>query len=173
MDLTASLPEHYVFGRFPLSPEQIFFETEHTLAITNIQPTVIGHVLVIPKRTQDTPFNTGRLSELSVVEIADLFVTAQRVAGVVEEIFTATAVTVTAQDGTAAGQTVHHPHVHVIPRRAGDFRRNDEVYEAIHDMSQEQQFHAHSYPTPAKLPLYRRSIQEMSAEATMLRPYFV
>lgn len=35
------------------------------------------------------------------------------------------------QDGPAAGQTVPHVHVHVLPRRAGDFKENDEVYGAI------------------------------------------
>ena len=30
-----------------------------------------------------------------------------------------------------AGQTVPHVHIHVLPRRAGDFEKNDEVYDAI------------------------------------------
>ncbi|TYZ58820.1 hypothetical protein PybrP1_004459 [[Pythium] brassicae (nom. inval.)] len=34
----------------------------------------------------------------------------------------------TAQDGAAAGQTVKHVHIHVLPRRDGDFANNDEVY---------------------------------------------
>ena len=32
------------------------------------------------------------------------------------------------QDGRDAGQTVEHVHIHVIPRRAGDFQQNDEIY---------------------------------------------
>ena len=35
------------------------------------------------------------------------------------------------QDGAAAGQTVPHVHVHVLPRRPGDFEPNDEVYDAM------------------------------------------
>lgn len=35
------------------------------------------------------------------------------------------------QDGAMAGQTVPHVHIHVLPRRAGDFAKNDEVYDAI------------------------------------------
>ena len=39
------------------------------------------------------------------------------------------------QDGPAAGQSVPHLHVHVLPRKAGDFANNDEVYDAIDDKS--------------------------------------
>ena len=37
------------------------------------------------------------------------------------------------QDGPAAGQSVPHLHVHVLPRKAGDFTNNDEVYDALDD----------------------------------------
>ncbi|XP_021099770.1 bis(5'-adenosyl)-triphosphatase isoform X4 [Heterocephalus glaber] len=33
------------------------------------------------------------------------------------------------KDGPEAGQTVKHVHVHVLPRKAGDFRRNDSIYD--------------------------------------------
>ena len=35
------------------------------------------------------------------------------------------------QDGRDAGQTVEHVHVHIIPRRPGDFQRNDDIYEEV------------------------------------------
>ena len=35
------------------------------------------------------------------------------------------------QDGPAAGQTVPHLHVHLLPRKFGDFEPNDKVYDAI------------------------------------------
>lgn len=35
------------------------------------------------------------------------------------------------QDGPQAGQTVPHVHIHVLPRKAGDFEKNDEIYDAV------------------------------------------
>jgi hypothetical protein len=35
------------------------------------------------------------------------------------------------QDGPQAGQTVAHVHIHLIPRRKGDFEKNDEIYDAV------------------------------------------
>jgi len=39
--------------------------------------------------------------------------------------------TLTVQDGPDAGQTVRHVHVHILPRRPGDFQRNDDIYERL------------------------------------------
>ena len=36
-----------------------------------------------------------------------------------------------------AGQTVPHVHIHVLPRRRGDFEKNDDVYDAIDDASKQ------------------------------------
>ena len=41
---------------------------------------------------------------------------------------------ITYQDGPEAGQTVPHVHIHVIPRKKGDFEKNDEIYDAVHDI---------------------------------------
>ena len=42
------------------------------------------------------------------------------------------------QDGPAAGQSVPHVHIHVLPRREGDFEPNDAVYDAIDGTSQQR-----------------------------------
>lgn len=50
--------------------------------------------------------------------------------------------------------------MHVLPRKAGDFERNDDVYEklAMHDRD--------ANPEPL------RSTEEMTQEADLLRKYF-
>jgi bis(5'-adenosyl)-triphosphatase len=37
------------------------------------------------------------------------------------------------QDGPAAGQTVPHVHIHVLPRRFQDVPSNDQIYDIIDD----------------------------------------
>ena len=41
------------------------------------------------------------------------------------------------QDGPAAGQTVPHVHIHVLPRKLGDFEPNDKIYDALDNSSKE------------------------------------
>ena len=62
---------------------------------------------------------------------------AQRVGSVVEQHFGAESLTLAIQDGPAAGQSVPHVHIHCLPRRYGDFKNNDEVYDAIDEHSKE------------------------------------
>ncbi|KFW70952.1 Bis(5'-adenosyl)-triphosphatase, partial [Pygoscelis adeliae] len=82
-------------------------------------------VLVCPLRPVE------RFRDLSPEEVADLFRMAQRVGNVVEKHFCGTSLTISIQDGPEAGQTVKHVHVHVLPRRAGDFSRFFDVYKEV------------------------------------------
>ncbi|NWJ10651.1 FHIT triphosphatase, partial [Crypturellus undulatus] len=72
-----------------------------------------------------------RFRDLRPDEVADLFHTVQRVGDVVEKHFCGSSLNISVQDGPEAGQTVKHVHVHVLPRRAGDFSRNDDVYKEV------------------------------------------
>lgn len=117
--------ETFSFGPFPVGSSRQFLRTSMSVAFVNLRPVVPGHVLVSPLRS------VHRLADLSASEITDLFVTVQRVQKTVESHFNAKSSTVTIQDGPEAGQTVEHLHVHVVPRRKGDFARNDEVYEKL------------------------------------------
>lgn len=62
---------------------------------------------------------------------------AQRVGAGVEEFHKASSLTLTIQDGPQAGQTVPHVHIHVLPRTAGDFLVNDQIYDKINEASEE------------------------------------
>uniref|UniRef100_A0A8B9EKY8 Bis(5'-adenosyl)-triphosphatase n=1 Tax=Anser cygnoides TaxID=8845 RepID=A0A8B9EKY8_ANSCY len=114
----------------------------------------LQNVLVCPLRPVE------RFRDLCPEEVADLFRMAQRVGNVVEKHFGATSLTISIQDGPEAGQTVKHVHVHVLPRRVGDFSRNDDVYEELQRHDKED--------SPDKW----RTEEEMAAEAAILKKYF-
>ena len=70
-----------------------------------------------------------RLADLNSVELADLFQTVARVQKTLTRLYSAEAFNVAVQDGEAAGQSVTHVHVHVIPRVSGDKGGGDKVHE--------------------------------------------
>ncbi|XP_051804063.1 bis(5'-adenosyl)-triphosphatase isoform X2 [Acanthochromis polyacanthus] len=111
------------FGQHLIKASAVFLQTELSFALVNRKPVVPGHVLVCPLRPVE------RFQDLQSDELADLFSTTQRVAKLVEKHFNATSLTIAIQDGPEAGQTVKHVHVHVLPRKAGDFERNDSIYD--------------------------------------------
>ncbi|XP_076123618.1 bis(5'-adenosyl)-triphosphatase-like [Alosa pseudoharengus] len=111
------------FGQHVIKASAVFLQTELSFALVNRKPVVPGHVLVCPVRPVE------RFRDLRPDEVADLFSMTQRVASVVEKHFCGTSLTIAMQDGPEAGQTVKHVHVHVLPRKTGDFERNDSVYD--------------------------------------------
>ncbi|XP_054538014.1 bis(5'-adenosyl)-triphosphatase isoform X5 [Pan troglodytes] len=113
------------FGQHLIKPSVVFLKTELSFALVNRKPVVPGHVLVCPLRPVE------RFHDLRPDEVADLFQATQRVGTVVEKHFHGTSLTFSMQDGPEAGQTVKHVHVHVLPRKAGDFHRNDSIYEEV------------------------------------------
>nr|CAB3488905.1 unnamed protein product [Digitaria exilis] len=70
-------------------------------------------------------------------------------------------------DGPQAGQTVPHVHIHVIPRKKGDFEKNDEIYDAI-DVKEKE------LKEKLDLDIERkdRSMEEMAHEANEYRALF-
>ncbi|XP_058469847.1 bis(5'-adenosyl)-triphosphatase [Solea solea] len=141
------------FGQHLIKSSAVFLQTELTFALVNRKPVVPGHVLVCPLRPVE------RFRDLRPEEVADLFSTTQVVANLVEKHFSATSLTIAVQDGPEAGQTVKHVHVHVLPRRKGDFDRNDSVYDELQKHDQETE------DDPPKW----RSEEEMETEASELR----
>ena len=102
------------------------FSTPLTLVTVNRKPVLPGHLLVLPRRP-----SARRLRDLDAAETADLFLCARRAQSATEAHFGASASTLAVQDGREAGRTVDHVHVHILPRREGDFASNDDVYERL------------------------------------------
>jgi histidine triad (HIT) family protein len=96
-------------------PSFTVYEDEKTLAFLDIHPTNPGHTLVIPKAD-----NTQNIFDVSAEDWAATTETARKVAHAVEKGMSADGVNIMMNNRSGAGQIVHHPHIHVIPRYKGD-----------------------------------------------------
>ncbi|KAF8374050.1 nft-1 [Pristionchus pacificus] len=115
--------ESLPFGKFPIPPSQIFYRSAHSYAFVNLKPVLDGHVLVAPCKQVD------RLTDLTDEETADLFCLAKKVQKMLEAQHGVDSSTICVQDGPQSGQTIKHVHVHILPRRKGDFGGStDTVY---------------------------------------------
>jgi ATP adenylyltransferase len=97
------------------SPARVIAENELAYAIRDGFPVTDLHTLVIPKRHVADYFGLSR-PELNA---CDSLIRAVR-KEVLETDRTVTGFNIGSNAGEAAGQTVCHCHVHVIPRRVGD-----------------------------------------------------
>ena len=95
-------------------PSTKVFEDKHTLAFMDIGQVNPGHVLVTVKK------HAANLFELDDAQAAASARTAARVAKAIESAFKPEGMSVYQANGRAAGQTVFHYHVHLLPRHAGD-----------------------------------------------------
>ncbi len=97
-----------------LSPERRWIETELAIAAPDMYPAAPGHTLVLPRRHVDSIF------ELDEEEQAAVWALVADVREVLCVEHRPDAFTIGINDGLAAGQTIPHAHVHVIPRHLGD-----------------------------------------------------
>ena len=87
---------------------------DHAVAFFDAFPVNPGHVLIVSRR------HAASLFELSPTEQAALWTLLPAVKAVLDERYSPAAYNVGVNVGAAAGQTVGHVHVHVIPRNEGD-----------------------------------------------------
>lgn len=93
-------------------------EDDLTYAFMDINPATPGHVLVLPKR------HSRDLLEIAPADLAATAVAAKAIARLAVDRLEADGVNLTNACGAAAGQTVFHFHMHVIPRYANDPARD-------------------------------------------------
>ncbi len=90
-------------------PAQRVYEDEHVIAIMDIAPLSEGHLLVIPKEPAET---MDTLSDRAAEALGRVL---PRICRAVKQVTGATALNLVQNNGEAAGQTVMHVHIHVIP----------------------------------------------------------
>jgi len=95
-------------------PATVVFEDEHTLGFMDIGQVNPGHVLVAVKK------HAENLYALDDTQAGAVLRAAARIARAIRETFAPEGLSVYQANGKAAGQTVFHYHVHLVPRYAGD-----------------------------------------------------
>jgi diadenosine tetraphosphate (Ap4A) HIT family hydrolase len=97
-----------------LPEERTWIEEELVLATPDMYPAADGHTLILPRRHVQSVF------DLDEDERHALWSLVRVVRRALMERYRADGFTVGINDGLAAGQTIPHAHVHVIPRHLGD-----------------------------------------------------
>merc|ERR1712032_1104483 len=91
------------------------FESRASLAFLDAFPVAEGHTVVMPRIKGHTD-----LMSMPPAKAAAFLSDVQRVARAVKAATGAAGVNIWHNSGSDAGQTVFHPHVHIVPRNAGD-----------------------------------------------------
>ncbi len=90
------------------------YEDERVLVFLDIFPTSTGHTLLIPKAHAENLFETDPDDLAAVIRVS------KRVALTLKQELAPDGLGVFQLNGAAAGQTVFHYHMHLIPRRQGE-----------------------------------------------------
>lgn len=90
------------------------YRDDAVVAFFPTEPATLGHTLVVPRtHVPDiwslTPATAARLAEATL-----------HIASAIRQVLDPPGLNVIQSNGAAAGQTVMHVHVHVVPRRDGD-----------------------------------------------------
>src|ERR1700756_3028021 len=97
-----------------LAESRIRFESELAVAVDDAYPVSPGHTLVVPRRHVGSYF---QLDEAERLALSRIMVRVQREFA---ERLAPDAYTIGINDGPAAGQSIPHVHIHLIPRFRGD-----------------------------------------------------
>jgi len=93
---------------------EILARNESAIAVFDTFPVSPGHALVLPLR------HVATIWDLSSAEYDDCFRLVRAVQPILAARFSPDGFNVGANCGEAAGQSVWHAHIHVIPRYQGD-----------------------------------------------------
>lgn len=95
-------------------PSAVVYEDENFRAILDLGPATKGHTLILPKD------HFANLLEMPEDKVAEAFILAKKLAVKMKDILNCDGVNIVQNNGQAAGQTVFHFHIHLIPRYEQD-----------------------------------------------------
>ena len=97
-----------------LTPDRIIDESDYTITIRDGFPVSEGHTLIIPKRHVQSFFDLQAIEKAAILQALD------EAKEALDREFNPDGFNIGINDGEAAGQTVIHLHVHLMPRYKGD-----------------------------------------------------
>jgi len=92
----------------------IIYENDLFYARWDNMPVSDGHAEVVPKKHVESFFD---LTDKELIQLFDLI---KKLKDIIQEKYHPDAFNIGINDGEAAGRSIHHLHVHVIPRYKGD-----------------------------------------------------
>lgn len=95
-------------------PSSTVYEDEDFRVILDVAPAAKGHSLILPKQHSDNLWELGEEERKKVLDIAAKVSKGQKKA------LSCDGVNLLQNNGLAAGQSVFHFHMHLIPRYKGD-----------------------------------------------------
>lgn len=96
------------------SNQSYVLESEHFYGIFDGFPVREGHLLIIPKR------HILKIEDLIDIEFFDLYIILRKGEKLLRDRFNCTDYNLGINNGSLAGQTIPHLHIHLIPRYQGD-----------------------------------------------------
>jgi len=93
----------------------VIAEQNTVVAMPDSYPVTDGHLLIIPKRHMENYFS---MDETERRDIEALIMKLKN--RIMENDQSVTGFNIGTNIGESAGQTIFHPHIHLIPRRKGD-----------------------------------------------------
>lgn len=115
----------------PHVSKAVFASSENFWGIYNIAPILPGHSLVVPKQ---------HIHKFLLVEdelMTEMVMFSRRVIKILSRAFNTDSFDWTLQEGAAAGQTVEHMHIHIIPRQKKDLPKPGSWYPKLKNMEAE------------------------------------
>jgi len=97
-----------------LPSTRIIARNDHAIAIRDAFPVSPGHTLVIPVRHVGSFFETTAAERQAMLELLD------QARSALQQELRPDSYNIGINDGPAAGQTINHMHLHLIPRYLGD-----------------------------------------------------
>ena len=98
-------------------PSKTLYEDKDFRVILDLGPATKGHALILPKE------HAANLGEMSEEMVSSAFVLAKKMSAEMMKKLNCDGLNLVQNNGEAAGQTVFHFHIHLIPRYLNDGQR--------------------------------------------------